>query len=256
MLHRSVFALTCVVVCIAGRPQSSRADESTPIQTGEVQGFVRVGKEAVPFANVIVIGTRRGAQADEKGYYRILDVPPGRQTLRAIVTMAGNVRTMSESVTILPGQVVQHDFGIDELFWKVPKGRTFELRVGDDCRLAAIGERKPSVYHQLDSINASGHFRLRYDVGEPWQLDAIYWLNASEPTMKILVVDDQGKVVRSLPTRGAKQSGMIRWDGRDDEGAECVWGDYRVRFVTKAGPVEFPCCLKWLMPYKGPQGDD
>jgi len=251
MSHRSVFFLICVLVCIAGTPQRSRAHES-----GEVQGLVRIGKEAVPFANVIVVGVRRGAQADEKGRYRILDVPPGRQTLRVMVTKAGNLRTISESVTILPGQVVQHDLGIDEFSWEVPKGRTFELRVGDDCRVGAMGDRTPSVYHQLDSINASGHFRLRYDVGEPWQLEAIYWLKASEPTMEILVVDDQGKVVRNLPTRGSKLSGMIRWDGRDDEGAECVWGDYRVRFVTKGGPIEFPCCLKWLMPYKGPPYGD
>ena len=219
-------------------------------ETGQVEGLVKIGREPAPFANVIVIGTRRGAQSDEHGRYRILGVPAGRQTLRAFVTRAGNSRVITDSVTILPGQTVHLDIGIDEFYWKVPKGRTFELRVGQDCRSRFIPDRKPGIYHQLDSSNASGSFRLRCDIGNPWDLEAIYWLKASEPTMQLVVVDDQGKTVRHLKTRGDKLSGMIRWDGRDDEGGECVWGDYRVRFVTAAGPLEFSCCLKWLYPYQ------
>jgi hypothetical protein len=230
-----------------GVPFNAEAEATGAPATGEVEGLVQIGKKPVPFANVIVIGTRRGAQADEHGRYHIVGVPAGQQTLRAL---AGNFRAMTGTVTIFPGQTVHFDFGIDEFNWKVPKGRTFELRVGVDCRTGSMAGRRVGTYHQMDSTNASGSFRLRCDIGEPWYLEAIYWLKHSEPSMKVVIVDDQGKTVRHLKTRGDKLSGMIRWDGLDDEGKECVWGDYLVRFVTAAGTLDFHCCLKWLTPYQ------
>jgi len=52
-------------------------------QTGTVTGRVFLDKAPAPFANVIILGTRRGATADADGVYRIDLVPVGHWMLRA-----------------------------------------------------------------------------------------------------------------------------------------------------------------------------
>lgn len=55
--------------------------------TGTVEGRVLIGPTGSPagYANVIVFGTRLGAQADEGGHFRITNVPTGSQVLRALL---------------------------------------------------------------------------------------------------------------------------------------------------------------------------
>jgi len=70
--------------------------------TGTVVGRVVVGTGGKPagFANVIVIGTRRGAQADENGRFRIDIVPVGPQVLR--ILLIGH-QPLTQAVEVLPG---------------------------------------------------------------------------------------------------------------------------------------------------------
>jgi len=53
-------------------------------QTGNVKGRVvdLQSGEPLPFANVVVVGTARGAVTDEKGNYFVSGVPPGNYTIR------------------------------------------------------------------------------------------------------------------------------------------------------------------------------
>ena len=46
---------------------------------GKISGVVKdaAGKEVVPGANVVIVGTTMGAATDEQGRYFILNVPPG-----------------------------------------------------------------------------------------------------------------------------------------------------------------------------------
>ena len=50
---------------------------------GTISGIVRDGKEPAAFANVAVLGTRRGAQTAEDGRYTIMNVPAGRYANKA-----------------------------------------------------------------------------------------------------------------------------------------------------------------------------
>jgi len=54
--------------------------------TGKISGIVKDADtgEALPGANVIIEGTTLGASTDLDGYYSIINVPPGRYTLKVI----------------------------------------------------------------------------------------------------------------------------------------------------------------------------
>jgi outer membrane receptor protein involved in Fe transport len=56
--------------------------DAFPQPTGVVKGRVIEGKEPGSFANLRVVGTGRGTQADEAGWFTIPGVPVGRHTLR------------------------------------------------------------------------------------------------------------------------------------------------------------------------------
>lgn len=65
---------------------AARADVALAQATGTISGRVMAGKEVGGFANVIVVGTRRGAQADDNGNFTITLVPVGQQTVRVLMT--------------------------------------------------------------------------------------------------------------------------------------------------------------------------
>jgi hypothetical protein len=52
-------------------------------QTGTVRGVVRAKGQPVPYANVIVIGTRLGAMADSAGRFTLKGVPSGLRLIQA-----------------------------------------------------------------------------------------------------------------------------------------------------------------------------
>ena len=53
--------------------------------TGKITGMVKDAQsnEALPGSNVTIVGTTLGAASDINGHYFILNVPPGRYTVRA-----------------------------------------------------------------------------------------------------------------------------------------------------------------------------
>ena len=75
----------CALLFIAGLLVAGlalRVDVASAQNTGTVTGRVLAGKEPGGFANVIVVGTRRGAQADENGNFTITLVPVGSHTIK------------------------------------------------------------------------------------------------------------------------------------------------------------------------------
>ncbi|OYV03568.1 hypothetical protein CGW93_00625, partial [candidate division bacterium WOR-3 4484_18] len=48
--------------------------------TGKIAGYVRDAETGTPLAgaNVLVLGTPFGASTDEKGYFVIINMPPGK----------------------------------------------------------------------------------------------------------------------------------------------------------------------------------
>lgn len=68
--------------------------------TATVKGRVMEGKAPGAYANVIVLGSRRGAAADDEGYFTITNVPVGQHTLR--ILQAG-VEPKNQLITVNAG---------------------------------------------------------------------------------------------------------------------------------------------------------
>ena len=80
--------------------------------TGKIQGKVTDQKNTpIPFANVILKGTRMGASTNANGVYIIMNIAANTYTVEA---SAVGYRKMSGSVTVAEGQTATQDFTLAE----------------------------------------------------------------------------------------------------------------------------------------------
>jgi hypothetical protein len=95
------FALAAALLA-AESPPPLRLPPDTPDTLGTITGRIVSGTDGrhVPYASVIVLGTRRGAMADEEGRFRIDRVPRGRYDLR--VRVVGS-EGLSHAIHVAPG---------------------------------------------------------------------------------------------------------------------------------------------------------
>jgi hypothetical protein len=64
-----------------------------------------------------------------------------------------------------------------------------------------------------------------------------YATGAARGPIRVSVLDVSGRQVRSLVERGEAPSGALRWDARDDHGADVPSGVYFVRIVVPGGSM-------------------
>jgi hypothetical protein len=82
------------------------------------QGTIRgqivnpVNNQAVPFANVLVMGTELGAISSEDGFYEIVNVPPGLYNVRA--SFVGYKTSTAYEIQVNLAKAVQLDFELSE----------------------------------------------------------------------------------------------------------------------------------------------
>lgn len=83
-------------------------------QSGKITGKVIDGTtgEALPFVNVLIIGTTQGAATDIDGYYVIIGVSPGTYSVRASAIGYNSVTT--ENVKVSIDLTTQVDFSLNE----------------------------------------------------------------------------------------------------------------------------------------------
>ncbi len=78
-------------------------------RNGSIKGTITDAQsgDALPYANVVLMGTSFGDAADSKGNYSIPNVPPGNYTLRASYLGYKNIDL---SINLSDGQTLIHDF--------------------------------------------------------------------------------------------------------------------------------------------------
>ncbi|MCH7771429.1 MAG: carboxypeptidase-like regulatory domain-containing protein [Bacteroidetes bacterium] len=83
-------------------------------QTGKISGRVIDGRtgEALPFVNVLILGTTQGAATDIDGYYVIIGVSPGTYSVKSSAIDYNAVTT--ENVKISIDLTTQIDFILTE----------------------------------------------------------------------------------------------------------------------------------------------
>ena len=116
-----------------------------PLSAKSIKGTLTDNEsgEAIPFANVVLEGTRYGAATDINGFYLINKIPEGSYTLR--VRFVG-YQEYTEPITIKKGQVIVLNI--------VLKSETTTLKtvVVTDNR---IEERKIQTQVSVEKITAS-----------------------------------------------------------------------------------------------------
>ena len=81
--------------------------------TGTIQGFVYDAKtgQGLPFANVVLEGTKLGSSTDESGFFVITKVPPGEYRITASMI---SYRPSTQKVKVREGEVARVDFYLHE----------------------------------------------------------------------------------------------------------------------------------------------
>jgi len=82
--------------------------------TGKIAGTVtdKTTGEALPGANIVIVGTRQGAVTDLDGRYTILEVPPGLVALQ--VTFLGHKKTTINDVRVYIDQTARIDVALTQ----------------------------------------------------------------------------------------------------------------------------------------------
>ncbi len=83
--------------------------------TGKIKGTVldKETGEALPGANVLVVGTQMGATSDVNGNFMILNVPPGTYVLKA--TFVGYTQVSMSNVKVIPDVTTESNFKLPQV---------------------------------------------------------------------------------------------------------------------------------------------
>ncbi|MBN2071718.1 MAG: von Willebrand factor type A domain-containing protein [Candidatus Krumholzibacteriota bacterium] len=103
-------------------------------QTGKISGTVVENKtgKPLPYANVIIVGTKYGAMTLEDGSFLIAAVPAGRYTVK--VMMMGYRIEEKKEVEVVAGKTVKIEFRLQEEI----VGQTQEIIVGGEMKMVEV----------------------------------------------------------------------------------------------------------------------
>ncbi len=116
---------------------------SAAAQTGKINGTVRDAEtgESLPYANVVIVGTKMGAMTLPNGTFKIVGVPVGTYTVKAMM-MGYEVKNIAD-VKVNSGQTTTIKFSLKE---KVV-GTTQEITV--EAELPQIETKESDVSHKV-----------------------------------------------------------------------------------------------------------
>ena len=126
----------------------------TAVETGRITGIVVTAEtgKPLPYANVVVVGTKMGGMTLTDGTFTIVGVPAGTYTVK--VMMMGYKPVDKHNVVVEPGETVKIEFKMEEQI----VGRTQEIVVG--AEQVQIDVKGSSVPHS-QSLPAPGVPHIR-----------------------------------------------------------------------------------------------
>ncbi len=114
-LRLRVTACVAILGCVLARPSLAQAPNpaaSAGPATGRIAGKVlERGKGPVAYANVIVLGTKQGAQSDENGAFVLVGVPVGKAQIKV---QALGYEAQIKDVEVNAGQTANLEFVVGE----------------------------------------------------------------------------------------------------------------------------------------------
>ncbi|MCF6270891.1 MAG: TonB-dependent receptor [Melioribacteraceae bacterium] len=187
-MRKSLFVLILLFLSLSVSSISADYDLAT---TGKIAGRITDAAtgDALPFVNIIVMGTNYGAASDIDGYYSILNIPPGTYEVKASAigfnsTLVKNVRvsidlttniditltetsvSLSEDVVVIATRpLIQKDLTAstavigDDIIRELPVtdlGDVLALQagivIGNDGGIHIRGGRAGQVAYQIDGV--------------------------------------------------------------------------------------------------------
>jgi outer membrane receptor protein involved in Fe transport len=111
-LLRPVLLMPCLVLLLSGPLWAGT--------TGKIAGRIMDQKTKDPLAgaNVVLLGTDRGAISDQQGYYHLVNVPVGTYSLK--VSMMGYLAVTKSEVRVSADLTARVDFSLEETLLRIP----------------------------------------------------------------------------------------------------------------------------------------
>lgn len=236
------FSLLLVASSITG----IHAQESTGTIVGQITDAAT--GEPVPYAQVVVLNTPRGAMAIEDGSFIIKGIPSGTHEVK--VMMMGFQETTKSGIEVAPGGEVQVDFqisqtlvdiGIGEVLVKGRRQQLIKKQARTEHNVSAeqltnlpVDELEEAIQLKAGVIAQGGqlHFRGGRSGEVQYQVDGVPVrdpLNGSTASLATLAVEDADVILGGLDAQyGNAQSGVVNY--KTKEGGEQFEGE--IRYTT------------------------
>jgi hypothetical protein len=188
------------------------SDPTLSDSTSVLKGQVRDAVSSLAYAEVFIVGTKRGAITDEAGHYRIDHVVPGRITIKA---MAMGYERGDTTLDLAPRSRLRVDFRLGRAFARSSAYLSYWLSVADS---SYVWEREL----RLGEFTADTLSKAMILDPETETVDSQF--------RTIMILNDKGNIVRHLGRR--KWGGCsVGWDGKDDSGVRLPGGRYKLRLI-------------------------
>jgi hypothetical protein len=238
-MNRSALAPFLLSVFLAA---SNALAEEPPL--GEIHGTLMInGKEPAAYANLVIVGTRRGTQVDDRGEFRVTKIPPGLCVIRV---MYPGMEPVADTLRLSAGESRELHLVLDApwLLPGWPKQHARAVRLGSDCDHELGDQAQYAPVSRLDAENPSGRFSLSVPQTKAWKLIAGYKLPRPDASLSIVVRNNEGRIVRTLRSGPGSRAASVDWDLRNDAGNDFVPGRYVIEFSTPTDTLRLGCCLR------------
>ena len=175
--------------------------------TGKIAGRVIDANtgEGLPLVNIIIEGTRMGAASDPDGYYTILNVPPGKYSIK--VRMMGYQEVTITEINVSIDFTTRHNFSLESIVIKtagitvsaerplIEVDLTSTRAIVDADRIKALPAEGFQDLVNLQAGVVEGHIRGGRSSEVVYMLDGI---SITDPFSYDVMVDVENSLIKEL----------------------------------------------------------